>query len=93
LARRVKRFQRAITRLRMLRERSPDEILASDDLIDVLENNARIAIEALLDVARFVVSVLGLGRPETYREAAELLGSAKLLSDLAGLRNVAARRG
>ena len=94
---RVKRFKRAVARLRSLKERyTVDRLLADDDALDILENNARIAVEALLDVGRFVIASQGWEEPSSYREVARILevhgvltpSEAKLLSGLAGLRNV-----
>ena len=97
LLRRIKRFEKAITRLRMLKERYPlDSILFDEDALDVLENNTRIVIEALLDVGRFIIASQGWEEPSSYKEIAHILKAhgvlghdeARLLSGLAGLRNV-----
>ena len=43
LLRRIKRFEKAITRLRMLKERYQlDSILFDEDALDILENNTRV---------------------------------------------------
>jgi uncharacterized protein YutE (UPF0331/DUF86 family) len=96
LLRRVKRFERSVERLKRLRERSLEELLSDEDALDVLENNVRIAIEALLDVARYIIASMGWERPASYREIADILerhnvigsSEAQLLRGLAGLRNV-----
>ena len=96
LLRRVKRFERSVRRLGRLRGRSVEELLSDEDAIDILENNVRIAVEALLDVARYIIAFMGWERPTGYREVADILerhkviepGEAQLLRGLAGLRNV-----
>ncbi len=97
LLRRIKRFEKAITRLRMLKERYQlDSILFDEDALDILENNTRVAVEALLDVGRFIIASQGWEEPSSYREIARILEAhgvlapdeARLLSGLAGLRNI-----
>ena len=95
--RRIKRFEKAVNRLRMLKERYPlDSILFNEDALDVFENNTRVAIEALLDIDRFIIASQGWEEPSSYEEIARILGAhgvlgsdeARLLSGLAGLRNI-----
>ena len=73
-----------------------EDLLADEDALDILENNARIAVEALLDVGRFTAAAMGWEPPSSYREVARILGAhgvlspgeARLLASLAGFRNV-----
>ncbi len=97
LLRRIKRFEKAITRLRMFKERYQlDSILFDEDALDILENNTRVAVEALLDVGRFIIASQGWEEPSSYREIAHILEArgvlaqdeARLLSGLAGPRNI-----
>ena len=96
LLRRIKRFERSIRRLSKLKMIPRDEVLASDDSIDVLENNTRIAVEALLDVGRFIIAAEDWERPSSYREIPRILHrhnvlgarEATILEQLAGLRNI-----
>jgi uncharacterized protein YutE (UPF0331/DUF86 family) len=96
LLRRVKRFERSIERLKRLKGRSVEELLGDEDAVDILENNVRIAVEALLDVGRYIIASMGWERPTSYREVASILerhnvigsSEAQLLRGLAGLRNV-----
>ena len=96
LLRRVKRFARAVERLRRLQRVDRRALLADEDALDVLENNARVAIEALLDVGRFIIASKGWEQPSSYRDVARILerhgvlgrGDAELLRSLAGLGNV-----
>jgi len=92
---RVERFKRALNRLIALKERISEYGLGEDE-IDILENNTRILIEALLDIARAVIAERDLGSPKTYKQVATILYENNLLSEreyqllrsLAGLRNV-----
>jgi len=85
-----------VRRLRGLQGRPRESILADEDAIDILENNLRVALEAVLDVARFVIAAEDWESPSSYREAASILArhgvlsprEARLLAGLAGLRNV-----
>ncbi len=96
LLRRLSRFQRALSRLHQLRDSSKEELLSNEDKLDVLENNWRVAVEALLDIGRYIISREGWEPPSSYRDVATILHrhsviSAEqrlLLQGLAGLRNV-----
>ena len=75
--RRIKRFERAVNRLRMLRERYPlDSILFDEDALDVLENNTRVAIEALLDAGRFIIASQGWEEPSSYKDCTHTRSAA-----------------
>ena len=92
----MKRFRRAIERLSMLKAMPREELLSSEDALDILENNVRIALEALLDVGRYIIAASGWETPGAYREIPRILArhgvltreEARLAESLAGLRNV-----
>ena len=92
----MKRFKRAVERLARLRGRPREELLADEDALDILENNVRVALEALLDVGRFIIAAEGWETPSSYRDVARILerhgvltrDDAVFMERLAGLRNV-----
>ena len=69
----MKRFRRAIERLSRLKNMPRGSLLADEDALDILENNARIAVEALLDVGRYIIAAKGWEAPGTYREIPRIL--------------------
>jgi len=85
-----------VRRLRGLQGRPRESILADEDALDILENNLRVALEAVLNVARFVIAAENWESPSSYRETASILArhgalsprEARLLAGLTGLRNV-----
>jgi uncharacterized protein YutE (UPF0331/DUF86 family) len=65
-----------------------------------VEKCVHVAIEAMLDIRRHIVSAKKLGFPETYRELVELAanagfipeGLAERIKELVGLRNILIHR-
>jgi uncharacterized protein YutE (UPF0331/DUF86 family)/predicted nucleotidyltransferase len=98
------RVNKILENLEMLRKealsKSMDEVISSGVNRVVMERCIQIAIEAMLDICRHVVSAKRLGMPSEYREAIELMAKSSLLSeDLAerlkeyvGLRNMLVHR-
>jgi uncharacterized protein YutE (UPF0331/DUF86 family) len=75
---------------------TPDELRTDHDRQHMVLHALLVAIQAAIDLAHLLVADRGSRRPETYREAFEILedynaigaGLAERLSDLAGFRNV-----
>ncbi len=96
LLRRINRFKRALSKLNRLKNMDKSLLLADDDALDILENNARIVIEALLDVGRYIIAAKEWEVPSRYRDIPLILhrhqvinaDEARLLEGLAGLRNI-----
>ncbi len=69
----MKRLGRAIERLSRLKNMPRGSLLADEDALDILENNARIAVEALLGVGRYIIAARGWEAPGAYREIPRIL--------------------
>lgn len=86
----------ALERLRRIGETPYESYISDRDLMDIAERNMQVLLEAILDVAGFVVARESLGAPTSYRETMEALISsrkipvklARLAYSVAGMRNI-----
>lgn len=62
-----------LRRLRAVRERGRETFLDDELLQDAAVRNLQTAIEAVLDMANHIVARGGMGTPESYRDAIEIL--------------------
>lgn len=92
--------ERVATLKEEILSKSREEILASRLYRSSMERCVHVAIEAMLDICRHIVSAKKLGLPETYRELVELAsnagfmpeGLAERIKELVGLRNLLIHR-
>jgi uncharacterized protein YutE (UPF0331/DUF86 family) len=78
---RLENLRRNVARLEAARERAVDEALfqSDADLVDIVERNFHLAIEALIDLAAHAAASRGLTRPETSAALFESLAEAGAL--------------
>jgi len=92
--------ERVATLKEEILSKSREEILASRLYKSSMERCVHVAIEAILDICRHIVSAKKLGLPETYRELVELAsnagfmpeGLAERIKELDVLRNLLIHR-
>jgi len=94
--RRIEKFYECLSKLKKLSEYSKKQIMNDFLLADSVERNIQIAVEAVMDVARKIISVMGWKMPKSYKEVADILYEKGVIDkrlsenvkELIGLRNV-----
>ncbi|MBI4513287.1 MAG: DUF86 domain-containing protein [Gemmatimonadetes bacterium] len=78
---RFARLEQALRRLRAHASVGLDGFLHDADLRDIVDRNFQIAVEALIDLANYVVASRGLPKPETSADLFDVLHRAALLPE------------
>jgi len=78
---RVLHLQERIKRLKQLQPTPREKFLSADSLVrDAVERNFQVAIECCLDIAKHVVVVREIERPNELREVFQALSKANFIS-------------
>lgn len=79
---RLEKLRACVLRLEEMRARAPDAaaFAANPDLVDIVERNFHLAVEALLDVAAHAAAARGLTRPDTGGALFDVLSAAGCLT-------------
>lgn len=93
---RLNQLSNSLKKIERYKEVSLEEFLEDEIIQDVVEYNLFIAINMMIDIATHIVVDSGIGNPETFGEAFELLykhkyfsaDEAKNYKKMVGLRNI-----
>ncbi len=96
LVARITRARRSLERLRRLAEMSWEEYSSDEDAQVLTERHLHIVLEAILDLAAFIVARLGLAVGPTYRDTVKAIVAqgiitgrdAEVLQSIPGMRNI-----
>lgn len=80
LARRLSIIERNVGKLKNLKVKiTYENFLADDETQAVVERRLHVCLEALIDLGLRIVSVLGLEKPERYRDLPNILVRSKII--------------
>lgn len=80
LARRLSIIERNVGKLKNLKAKiTYENFLADDETQAVVERRLHVCLEALIDLGLRIVSVLGLEKPERYRDLPNILVRSKII--------------
>lgn len=85
----------SVNRLDKIVKGSLTQFLSDPDAYAISEHHLRRALEALLDIGRHILAKQGLGKPESYRQVIQAMGThqiipaefAQKIAGMAGYRN------
>jgi len=92
---RLNQIRISVSRLKKLADKSQLEFVEDPDDFAITEHHLRRALEALFDIGRHILAKEALGKPESYQQVIQALGSNRILpiefaeriSGMAGYRN------
>jgi len=94
--RRLERFNKGIEILEELKNYKKEDFCEDLKVLSMAERNLQVCTEFIVDLSAYVLSKLGAGVPETYKEVVESVhavgvideGLKRKLLDVVGLRNI-----
>jgi uncharacterized protein YutE (UPF0331/DUF86 family) len=94
--RRLERFNKGIKILEELKNYKKEDFCEDLKVLSIAERNLQVCAEFIVDLSAYVLSKLGVGVPETYKEVVERIhavgvideGLKQRLLDVVGLRNI-----
>jgi uncharacterized protein YutE (UPF0331/DUF86 family) len=94
--RRLERFNKGIKILEELKNYKKEDFCEDLKVLSIAERNLQVCAEFIVDLSAYVLSKLGVGVPETYKEIVERIHAAgvideglkRRLLDVVGLRNI-----
>jgi uncharacterized protein YutE (UPF0331/DUF86 family) len=94
--RRLERFNKGIEILEELKNYKKEDFCEDLKVLSMAERNLQVCAEFIVDLSAYVLSKLGAGVPETYREIVERVHAAGIIDeglkrkllDVVGLRNI-----
>jgi uncharacterized protein YutE (UPF0331/DUF86 family) len=94
--RRLERFNKGVEILEELKNYKKEDFCEDLKVLSMAERNLQVCAEFIVDLSAYVLSKLGVGVPETYKEIVERIHAAgvideglkRRLLDVVGLRNI-----